>query len=74
MNIQELKKYKIKSIRTKSGMVVLGKPAEVIDEGNLFRIADMYVVDKGNIASVEKKNNTIHVEYANGDTYDLGIC
>lgn len=39
-----LNSYKVTSIRKKSGMVIFGSPQTVVDEGDLFRIAELHVI------------------------------
>ena len=55
-------------------MAVLGKPVEVMDEPSFFRIADMYVVDKGNVINVENNGKILRIDYKNGDWFEFGIC
>lgn len=45
-----LNSYKVKSIRKKSGMVIFGSPQTVVDEGDIFRIAELHVISKGMIS------------------------
>ena len=42
-----LNSYKVTSIRKKSGMVIFGSPQTVVDEGDLFRIAELHVISNG---------------------------
>ena len=39
-----LNSYKVTSIRKKSGMVIFGSPQTVVDEGDIFRIAELHVI------------------------------
>lgn len=43
-----LKSYKVTSIRKKSGMVIFGSPQTVVDEGDIFRIAELHVISVDN--------------------------
>lgn len=48
--------YKVTSIRKKSGMVIFGSPQTVVDEGDIFRIAELHVISvisKGMISSCD---------------------
>ena len=49
-----LKSYKVTSIRKKSGMVIFGSPQTVVDEGDIYRIAELHVISKGMIEKCEE--------------------
>ena len=57
-----LNSYKVTSIRKKSGMVIFGSPQTVVDEGDLFRIAELHVICKGMISSCEKDGELIKLD------------
>lgn len=73
MNIQELSKYKVTFIKTKTGMTIFGQAKEVVDEGRLFRIAELHVIWKPDVAGVWKEKDTFILEYKNGESITIGI-
>ena len=56
-----LNSYKVTSIRKKSGMVMFGSPQTVVDEGDLFRIAELHVISKGMIVKCEKEDGVVRL-------------
>lgn len=68
-----LKSYKVTSIRKKSGMVIFGSPQTVVDEGDIFRIADLHVISKGMIEKCEEEDGVVRIAMKNGDEIELGV-
>ena len=58
--------YKVTSIRKKSGMVIFGSPQTVVDEGDIFRIAELHIIRKGMIAKCEKEDGVVRMTMKNG--------
>ena len=54
-----LNSYKVTSIRKKSGMVIFGSPQTVVDEGDIFRIAELHVISKGMICSCDEEEGVV---------------
>ena len=61
MNIQELNFYKVTSIRKKTGMMVFGSPQTVVDEGDIFRIAELHVICKGMISECDMEDGVVRL-------------
>lgn len=68
-----LNSYKVTSIRKKSGMVIFGSPQTVVDEGDLFRIAELHVISKGMIVKCEKEDGVVRLTMKNGDVIEIGV-
>ena len=68
-----LNSYKVTSIRKKSGMVIFGSPQTVIDEGDIYRIAELHVISKGMISSCEKDGELIKLTMKNGEVIEIGV-
>lgn len=68
-----LKSYKVTSIRKKSGMVIFGSPQTVVDEGDIFRIAELHVISKGMIEKCEKDGELIKLTMKNGEVIELVV-
>ena len=68
-----LNSYKVTSIRKKSGMVIFGSPQTVVDEGDLFRIAELHVISKGMIVKCEKEDGVVRLTMKNGEVIELGV-
>ena len=68
-----LNSYKVTSIRKKSGMVIFGSPQTVVDEGDLFRIAELHVISKGMIVKCEKEDGVVRLTMKNGEEIELGV-
>ena len=51
-----LNSYKVTSIRKKSGMVIFGSPQTVVDDGDIYRIAELHIIRKGMIVKCEKED------------------
>ena len=62
-----LNSYKVTSIRKKSGMVIFGSPQTVVDEGDLFRIAELHVISKGMVEKCDKEDGVVKITMKNGD-------
>ena len=60
-----LNSYKVTSIRKKSGMVMFGSPQTVVDEGDIFRIAELHVISKGMIVKCEKEDGVVRLTMKN---------
>ena len=56
-----LNSYKVTSIRKKSGMVIFGSPQTVVDEGDIFRIAELHIIRKGMIVKCEKEDGVVRL-------------
>ena len=67
------KSYKVTSIRKKSGMVIFGSPQTVVDEGDLFRIAELHIISKGMISECEKEAGVVRLTMKNGEVIELGV-
>ena len=68
-----LKSYKVTSIRKKSGMVIFGSPQTVVDEGDIFRIAELHVISKGMICSCDEEDGVVRLTMKNGEVIELGV-
>ena len=68
-----LNSYKVTSIRKKSGMVIFGSPQTVVDEGDLFRIAELHVISKGMIVKCEKEDGMVRLTMKNGEVIEIGV-
>ena len=68
-----LKSYKVTSIRKKSGMVIFGSPQTVVDEGDIFRIADLHVISKGMIGKCDVEDGVVRLAMKNGEEIELGV-
>ena len=68
-----LNSYKVTSIRKKSGMVIFGSPQTVVDEGDLFRIAELHVISKGMISECEKEDGVVRLTMKNGEEIEIGV-
>ena len=73
MDIKELKKYKVKSIKKDNSMIIFGVPKNVIDEGSIYRIAGMEVINKGLVANCDKKDKTITINMESGETIEIKV-
>ena len=61
-----LNSYKVTSIRKKSGMVIFGSPQTVVDEGDIYRIAELHAISKGLISKCEKEDGVVRLTMKNG--------
>ena len=68
-----LNSYKVTSIRKRSGMVMFGSPQTVVDEGDLFRIAELHVISKGMIVKREKEGGMVRLSMRNGEVIEIGV-
>ena len=68
-----LNSYKVTSIRKKSGMVIFGSPQTVVDEGDIFRIAELHIIRKGMIVKWEKGEGVVRLSMKNGEEIELGV-
>lgn len=68
-----LNSYKVTSIRKKSGMVIFGSPQTVVDEGDLFRIAELHVISKGMIGKYEMEDGMVRLTMKNGEEIELVV-
>ena len=68
-----LNSYKVISIRKKTGMVIFGSPQTVVDEGDLFRIAELHVISKGLIETCEKEDGVVRLTMKNGEEIEIGV-
>ena len=69
----ELNSYKVTSIRKKSGMVIFGSPQTVVDEGDIFRIAELHIIRKGMIVKCEEEDGVVRLTMKNGEVIELGV-
>ena len=68
-----LKSYKVTSIRKKSGKVIFGSPQTVVDEGDIFRIAELHVISKRMIEKREKEDGVVRLTMKNGEEIEIGV-
>ena len=68
-----LNSYKVTSIRKKSGMVIFGSPQTVVDEGDIFRIAELHIISKGMILKCEKEEGMVRLTMKNGEVIELRV-
>ena len=68
-----LNSYKVTSIRKKSGMVIFGSPQTVVDEGDIYRIAELHVISKGMIVKCEKEDGVVRLTMKNGEEIEIGV-
>ena len=68
-----LNSYKVTSIRKKSGMVIFGSPQTVVDEGDIYRIAELHVISKGLVAACEMEDGVVRLTMKNGEVIELGV-
>lgn len=73
MDIQELNSYKVISIRKKSGMMKFGSPKTIVDEGDLFRIAELHVICKGLVEECEMEAGVVRLTMKNGEEIEIGV-
>jgi len=73
MKIEELKNCRVKAITTATSKLILGKSYPVIDEGSIYRIADLHVIRKTQIEKIEENNGTVVVRYKNGEVVELEV-
>lgn len=78
MDIQDILNYRITSYKKGLFCTIFGVPQEIQDEGSIFRIADMYLIDKYGIEdlSFEEQNEdqrTITIRYKTGIVVELGV-
>ena len=73
MNIQELNSYKVTSIHKKSGMMIFGSPLTVVDEGDLFRIAELHVICKRLVGKCELEDGVVRLTMKNGEEIENGV-
>ena len=53
--------------------VHFGRPIEIVDEGPLFRIENLHIIEKFRVASVEKQNDRLLIHLKNGDMVILAV-
>lgn len=73
MNIQELNSYKVTSIHKKSGMMIFGSPLTVVDEGDLFRIAELHVICKRLVGKCEIEDGVVRLTMKNREEIENGV-
>lgn len=73
MILDELNGYSVTSIKTNSGSMEFGVPKKVIDEGRLFRIADLYVIWKSTVVSCKEKDGIVEIEHKDGEKIVLKV-
>ena len=54
-------------------MVIFGSPQTVVDEGDLFRIAELHVISKGMIVKCEKEDGVVRLTMKNGEEIEIGV-
>lgn len=45
----------------------------MVDEGDLFRIAELHVISKGMICSCENEDGVVRLTMKNGEVIELGV-
>lgn len=45
----------------------------MVDEGNLFRIAELHVISKGMIEKYEKEDGVVRLTMKNGEVIEIGV-
>lgn len=73
MTIEELKNCRVTAITTATSKSILGKSYPVIDEGSIYRIADLHVIRKTQIENIEENNGTVLVKYKDGEVVELEV-
>lgn len=73
MDLQDFNSYRVTSIRKKSGMVIFGSPQTVVDEGDLFRIAELHVICKGLVTECEMEDGVVKMIMKNGEEIVIGV-
>ena len=68
-----LNSYKVTSIRKKSGMVIFGSPQTVVDEGDIYRIAELHGISKGMIEKCEEEDGVVRLTMKNGEEIEIGV-
>lgn len=68
-----LNSYKVTSIRKKSGMMIFGSPQTVIDEGDIFRIAELHAICKGLVGKCEMEDGVVMLTMKNGEEIEIGV-
>ena len=63
MNVTD---YKVKRIISPHGDLMLGEPADVIDEGSFYRIAGTHIIDKFKIEKIEEIGKRVEIKMKNG--------
>ncbi len=58
----DLTKYKVKKIILPDGEHMLGRSAEILDEGSFYRIDGTYIIDKHKIISITEDTDRIKVK------------
>ena len=59
--------YKATEIKTKTAFYKIGKTAIIIDEGNFYRIADSFIIDKYRIISTSLDGNHLSIHLKDED-------
>ena len=54
-------------------MVIFGSPQTVVDEGDIFRIAELHVISKGMIVKCEKEDGVVRLTMKNGEEIEIGV-
>ena len=73
MVLEELSECSVTSIKTDSGSIEFGIPKKVVDEGRLFRIADLYVIWKSTVVSCKEKDGIVEIEHMDGEKIVLKV-
>lgn len=45
----------------------------MVDEGDIFRIAELHVISKGMIEKCEKEDGVVRLSMKNGEEIELGV-
>ena len=54
-------------------MVIFGSPQTVVDEGDIYRIAELHIIRKGMIEKCEKEDGVVRLTMKNGEEIELGV-
>ena len=73
MLLSGLIQYQVKTIKIKGYYADLGKAYPVVDDGQVYRIAELHVIPKSKVNKIEKTKDTITITYNNGEVIELGI-
>ena len=54
-------------------MMVFGSPQTVVDESDLFRIAELHVISKGMIVKCDMEGDLVRLTMKNGEVIEIGV-
>lgn len=70
MNITE---YFVTKIHSKGSIHIFGHKAQIIDEGDFYRIAGTYIIDKFRITGTEIERSKLTIHLKNNEDYILTV-